>query len=111
MTVFNGKKIILGVPTAYGFSEIIEQELRHQGFEVYNLSLSRGPFKYKNIFERVNAYLNRNFLGRPDYKTYLKFKRVEEEMLNRVAEIPQVDYALLIRPDQDRKSVDKGKIV
>src|SRR3546814_388866 len=100
MTVFNGKKIILGVPTAYGFSEIIEQELRHQGFEVYNLSLSRGPFKYKNIFERVNDYLNRNFLGRPDYKTYLKFKRVEEEMLNRVAEIPQVDYALLIRPDQ-----------
>lgn len=100
MAIFNGKKIILGAPTAYGFSEIIEQELRHQGFEVYNLSLSHGPFKYKSIFERVNAYLHRNFLGHPDYKTYLKFKRVENEMLARVTEMPQVDYALLIRPDQ-----------
>ncbi|MGV3764002.1 hypothetical protein [Parapedobacter sp.] len=100
MTVFNGKKIILGAPTAYGFSEIIEQELRHQGFEVYNLSLPRAPFKYRNVFERLNAYLHRNFLGHPDYKTYLKFKRVEGEMLDRVAKIPRVDYALLIRPDQ-----------
>ncbi|MFB2120563.1 MULTISPECIES: hypothetical protein [Parapedobacter] len=100
MAIFNGKTIILGAPTAYGFSEIIERELRHQGFEVFNLSLSPGHFKYRNIFERLNAYLHRNFLGHPDYKTYLKFKRVEGEMLDRLAEMPRVDYALLIRPDQ-----------
>ncbi len=100
MTVFKKKKIILGAPTAYGFSEIIEQELRHQGFDVYNLSLSHGHFKYKSVFERVGAYLHRNFLGYPDYKTYLKSKRIEHEMMDRLAEMPRVDYALLIRPDQ-----------
>src|SRR5690606_31508460 len=100
MTVYNGKRIILGAPTAYGFSEIIEQELRYQGFEVFNISVSGGHFKYRSIFERLNAYLHKNFLGQPDYKTYLKFKRVEGEMLDRLAEIPRVDYALLIRPDQ-----------
>ena len=100
MTVYNGKRIILGAPTAYGFSEIIEQELTYQGFEVFNISVSGGHFKYRSIFERLNAYLHKNFLGQPDYKTYLKFKRVEGEVLDRLAEIPRVDYALLIRPDQ-----------
>ncbi|MEC3878247.1 hypothetical protein [Parapedobacter sp. 10938] len=100
MTVFNGKKIILGAPTAYGFSEIIEQELRHQGFEVYNLSCVQHEFKYKNIAERLNCYFHKNFLGQKDYKTYLKFKRVEDELLDRVAKLPRVDYAMLIRPDQ-----------
>ncbi len=100
MAIFNGKKIVLGAPTAYGFSEIIEQELRYQGFEVFNVSLSPGHFKYRNIGERLKAYIYKNFLGQPDYKTYLKFKRVEGEMLDRLAEIPHVDYALLIRPDQ-----------
>src|SRR3546814_2974056 len=71
------------------FSEIIEQELRHQGFEVYNLSLSRGPFKYKNIFERVNAYLNRNFLGRPDYKTYRS-----EEHTSELQSLMRISYAV-----------------
>ncbi|HWK56033.1 MAG TPA: hypothetical protein VNQ80_01770 [Parapedobacter sp.] len=101
MAIFNGKKIVLGAPTAYGFSDIIEQELRYQGFEVFNLSLSsQGYFKYRSVGERLKAYVYRNFLGQPDYKTYLKFKRVEGEMLDRLAEIPRVDYALLIRPDQ-----------
>lgn len=101
MAIFTGKTIILGAPTAYRFSEIIEQELRYQGFEVFNLSFSHGrPFKYKNIFERLNSYLHKNFLGQRDYKTRLKFKRVEGEMRDRLAEIPRVDYALLIRPDQ-----------
>lgn len=100
MTEFKGKKIIVGAPTAYGFSEIIEQELRHQGFDVYSLSIVQREFTYKNIAERLTCYVHKNFLGHPDYKTYLRFKRVEDEMLDRVAEIPRVDYALLIRPDQ-----------
>lgn len=101
MAIFNGKTIILGAPTAYGFSEIIEQELRYQGFEVFNLSFSHGgPFKYKNIVERLDSYVHKNFLGHRDYKTYLKFKRVEGTIRDRLSEIPRVDYALLIRPDQ-----------
>src|SRR5690606_593948 len=100
MAIFNGKKIILGAPTAYGFSGIIEQELRHQGFEVYSLSCVQHEFKYKNIAERLNCYVHKNFLGQKDYKTYLRFKRVKGEMMERLAETPRVDYALLIRPDQ-----------
>lgn len=107
MAIFKGKTIILGAPTAYGFSEIIEQELRHQGFRVYNLSFVQHEFKYKNIAERLNCYIHKNFLGHKGYKTYLKFKRVEGEMLDRLAEIPRVDYALIIRPDQYSKNIIK----
>lgn len=105
MAIFNGKKIILGAPTAYGFSEIIEQELRHQGFEVYSLSCVQHEFKYKNIAERLNCYVHKNFLGQKDYKTYLRFKRVEGDLEDRLAGIPRVDYALIIRPDQYSKKI------
>lgn len=105
MTAFNGKKIILGAPTAYGFSEIIEQELRHQGFEVYNISFVQHEFKYKNIAERLNCYVHKNFLGRKDYKTYLRFKRVESDLRDCLVDIPRVDYALIIRPDQYSKKI------
>jgi len=100
MAKFNGKTIILGAPTQYGFSDFIERELKFQGFQVYNLSLIQHGFKYKNIGERLKCYAYKNLLGYKNYKTYLKFKRVEGEMWNRLADIPRVDYALIVRPDQ-----------
>lgn len=100
MAIFKGKSIILAAPMQYGFSDLIEQELRYQGFEVYNLSFIQHSFKYKNIGERLNSYVHKNFLGHKDYKTYLKFKRVETDMLGKLASTPRVDYALVIRPDQ-----------
>ena len=103
MAIFSGKSIILAAPMQYGFSDLIERELRFQGFEVYNLSFIQHEFKYKNIAERLNCYIHKNFLGQKDYKTYLKFKRVEREMMARLADIPYVDYALVIRPDQYSK--------
>lgn len=101
MGYFEGKKIILGAPTDYSFSDMIEKELRHQGFQVVNISYSRqGKFKYRNIFERLKSFVHKNFLGHKNYKDYLKFKRAEAWMEGKLAEIAHADYAFLIRPDQ-----------
>jgi|SRR5690606_26231242 len=100
MAIFNGKTIILAAPMQYGFSDLIERELRFQGFEVYNLSFIQHRFQYKNMAERLNSYIYKNLLGYRDYKTHLKFKRVEPEMRDKLSATPPVDYALIIRPDQ-----------
>ncbi|MFB2120564.1 MULTISPECIES: hypothetical protein [Parapedobacter] len=101
MGYFEGKKIILGAPTDYSFSDTIEKELRHQGFQVVNISyLRQGKFAYKNIFERLKSFVHKNFLGHKDYKDYLKFKRAEAWMKEKLAQVSHADYAFLIRPDQ-----------
>src|SRR5690606_15128115 len=54
----------------------------------------------RNFDERLKCYIHKNFLGQKNYKTYLKFKRVEDRIRNCVAAITHADYALFIRPDQ-----------
>ena len=101
MCHFEGKKIVLGIPSDYGFSDVLEQEFKHQGFEVFNISYSRqGKFRYKNAFERINSFIHKNFLGRKRYKDYLKMKRAETFVKARLEQVTRADYALLIRPDQ-----------
>src|SRR5690606_21448781 len=101
MSTFEGKRIILGAPTDYSFSSMIERELKHQGFEVINISYSQqGKFKYKHVFERLKSFIHKNFLGNKRYKDYLKFKRSEAWMKDRLNKTAYADFALLIRPDQ-----------
>ena len=108
MNHFEGRKIILGAPTDYNFSDMIERELRHQGFEVVNISyLRQGKFKYKNIFERLKSFFHKNFLGQKYYKDYLKFKRAEAWMKGELAQIVHADFAFLIRPDQYSEEIIK----
>ena len=101
MDQFGGKTIILGAPTDYDFSDMIEKELAYQGFNVVSISyLRQGKFKYKNIFERLISFIHKNFLGHRNYKDYLKFKRVEAWMKAKLSQIDSSDFAFLIRPDQ-----------
>ncbi|HEY9560942.1 MAG TPA: hypothetical protein VIR29_09170, partial [Anseongella sp.] len=100
MTLFEGKTIILGTPTDHQFSAIIERELRHQGFNVVNISYNTSDFKYRNIFERLKSFAHKNFLEHTDYKVYLKSKRFEAQILEQLSRVGIADYALLIRPDQ-----------
>lgn len=102
---FKGKTIVLGAPTDFNFSEIIEQELRHMGFDVVSISYSRAGFKYKNIFQRLESFFHKNFLGQRDYKQRLCTKHVEEITMKRLEEVTYADYALLIRPDQYSEEV------
>ncbi len=102
---FEGKTIVLGAPTDFNFSGIIEQELRHLGFNVVSISYSRAGFKYKNIFQRLESFFHKNFLGHRDYKQRLCTKHVEELTMSRLEKVPYADYALLIRPDQYSEQV------
>lgn len=107
---FEGKTIILGAPTDFNFSGIIGRELRHLGFRVIDISYSRTDFKYKNIFERLESYMHKNFLGQKNYKEILRSKHVEEKTKALLDTVHFADYALLIRPDQYRPGVvDKLK--
>lgn len=100
MQNFRGKTIIFGAPKDYNFSEIIEQELKCLGFKVINISYNRADFKYKNIFERLENFVHKNFLGHKDYKQRLCTKYMEDITMKHVGEVSSFDYALLIRPDQ-----------
>ncbi len=102
---FEGKTIVLGAPTDFNFSGIIEQELRHLGFNVVSISYSRAGFKYKNIFQRLESFFHKNFLGQRDYKQRLCTKHVEEITMKRLEDVAFADYALLIRPDQYSEQV------
>lgn len=101
MRYFEGKKIILGAPTDYSFADMIEKELKDQGFQVINISyLRQGKFTYKNSSERLKSFIHKNFLRHKDYKDYLKFKRAEAWMKDKLAQVSHAEYAFLIRPDQ-----------
>lgn len=102
---FEGKTIVLGAPTDFNFAGTIERELLHLGFKVINISYSRAGFKYKNIFQRIESFVHKNFLGHKDYKQRLCTQRVEETTMKRLDEVDFSDYALLIRPDQYSEDV------
>ncbi|WP_051960054.1 hypothetical protein [Sphingobacterium sp. ML3W] len=96
----NKKKIILGAPTHFNFSNSIKTGLLEQGFEVIDLSQRLDtPFKYKNILQRVHNLIRKVFLKDRSYKEKLKHKSFLTLLENDLKNVDNVDYALFIRPD------------
>jgi hypothetical protein len=99
MKLFEGKSIILGAPKHFGLADLIEKELANLGFTVINISFLDNHFKYKDIFQRLKSFIIKNLGGNKFYKHEIQFRRIEDTLIQKLAEIEQADYTFIIRPD------------
>lgn len=99
MTDFTGKTILLGVPTHYHLDQVIEQELRYQGFNVVNISFFGQPYRYRHIGERLTCFAMKNIAGQRFYKNTLTYRQYQQAIATKLMDTLKVDYVLIIRPD------------
>ncbi len=97
---FKGKSIIIGLPKNWQLDKVLIKELTNLGFDsITDVSYLYSGYKYTSFFQRVQSFYIKNFANRPDYKRLLAFKSVESEYIEKLNNIPNADYAFLIRPD------------
>ncbi|HEX5150699.1 MAG TPA: hypothetical protein VFW07_04590 [Parafilimonas sp.] len=99
MKVFEDKTIILGVPKLFDLDNVVETELKGVGFKTINISFHTNTFRYKNIFQRLESFIAKNFLGKKHYKQILNFKRSEGMIMSELQKTGKADYILIIRPE------------
>ena len=106
---FQGKTIILGVPKQHNLDQFIQKELEKLGFQVINISFFDNAYTYKNVWQRVHNFIQKNLKGDKFHKTKLKFRLNEQSLRSRLADVDTADYSLIIRPDT--YSIDFLKLV
>lgn len=94
-----GKKIIFAAPLLFRLNEVIKEELEANEYNVIDISFLDSKFHYKNIFERVRSYVIKNFGRNKHYKSYLKYKRHESQLREKLSTVDHADYVFIIRPD------------
>jgi hypothetical protein len=99
MNTFEGKTIILGVPKLFNLDLMIEAELKAVGFRTVNISVHNNTFKYKSIFQRIESFIAKKLLRKPDYKKILNFKESQSKILSALETVDHADYILIIRPE------------
>ena len=93
------KTIIFAAPLHFNFSNVIKNELQEVGFNVIDISFYGNDFRYKNIFERVQSFIFKNFRGNKFYKILLNFRRNQGWINKKLDKVEKADYCLIIRPD------------
>jgi len=93
------EKIILFVHEYANFSAIIKDALQNLGFTVYELKIPNQKFKYSNLKDRIYNFIRKTLFKDYSYKDKLKQKISEQKIIDQLALIDQVDYALIIRAD------------
>jgi hypothetical protein len=99
MKLFEGKTIILGVPKLFNLDRMIETELQAVGFRTVNISVHTNTFKYKSILHRIESFIAKKLLRKPNYKQILNFKESESKILSLLETVDHADYILIIRPE------------
>lgn len=93
------KSIFLCMPGTFGFSNSIIYNLNIEGYEVYKCIIGDEKYKYKNVFERLINCYRKVFFKDYNYKKSLQLQQRYATIYNQVDNLPEVDYALFIRPD------------
>lgn len=94
------KRVIVGMPTSFGFYKIINSRLEEVGFEVIDVSFQDHEFKYKNWTDRLYNLFRKVFLGDQTYKAKLKFLAAGQGILTNLQNLKgKADYGLIIRSD------------
>lgn len=99
MNLFEGKTIILGIPKLFDLDSLIENELKAVGLKTINISVHTNTFRYKNIFQRIESFIAKNFLGKKHYKQILNFNQSKDRLLTELQKVDKADYILIIRPE------------
>ncbi|MGV8915708.1 MAG: hypothetical protein ACOH1X_09715 [Kaistella sp.] len=94
------KKIALLIPHHFNIYEGIIKNLNSAGFDVEILVLTDTGFRYKNIWQQVNNFIQKSFLRNNRYKKDLRVN-FYSDLLTKTLEnhIGTVDYSMVIRPD------------
>lgn len=97
--LFKGKTIILGIPKLFDLDSLIEKELKAVGFKTVNISVHTNTFRYKNVFQRLESFVAKNFLGKKHYKQILNFNQSKDGIMAELQKVDSADYILIIRPE------------
>jgi hypothetical protein len=94
------KTIILGLPRSFNMYKRIIQNLEFYNFEVIDISYDEHGFKIKSFKDKLIHAFRKIMLKDYDYKSQLKIKNYENEILNKLNNIDnQADFSLIIRSD------------
>lgn len=94
------KRIIIGMPTSFGFYKIIKDRLEQMGYQIIDVSFQDHDFKYKNWGYRLYNLFRKVFLGDRSYKAKLKFLSAGQGIVTLLKNLNgKVDRALIIRSD------------
>jgi len=97
---FEGKTIIFGAPTTFGFSSVIKPELERVGLKVFDFSpVLDNKFKYKNIWQRIHNVYRKVFFKDYQNKKKLQASEIEELLMTSLMQVPEADFSFFIRPD------------
>ncbi|QPH38833.1 hypothetical protein [Pedobacter endophyticus] len=100
MLEFEGKTIIFGAPTTFGFSSVIKPELERVGLKVFDFSpVLDSKFKYKNIWQRIHNVYRKVFFKDYANKKKLQASEIEHLLMTSLMEVPKADFSFFIRPD------------
>ena len=101
------KKIMLIMPPDFGVYHVIEQNLRHMGFE--QVTVISPLFRYKTK-DRILNFIQKSLLGNKEYKKQLIDDYYTAEVSQTLSSFApkSIDYAIVIRPDKlDLKTIEK----
>ena len=101
------KKIILIMPPDFGVYHVIEQNLRHMGFE--QVTVISPLFRYKTK-DRILNFIQKSLLGNKEYKKQLIDTYYSAEVTQALSRFApkSIDYAIVIRSDKlDLKTIEK----
>ena len=101
------KKIMLIMPPDFGVYHVIEQNLRHMGFE--QVTVISPLFRYKTK-DRILNFIQKSLLGNKEYKKQLIDTYYSAEVTQALSRFApkSIDYAIVIRPDKlDLKTIEK----
>ena len=81
------KTVILAMPTLFGFCQMVEENLRHCGFDVTVIAYEDRKYEYQRLWDRIRKFWHRHILGDRNFK---------KEKLDAIQ--GQADYCFMIWP-------------
>ncbi|MFP8893009.1 hypothetical protein [Chryseobacterium sp. EZn1] len=93
------RKFLLVMPDYSDFPKLFLENLEKEGFEPYLITDNVSGFKYKGC-ESIKNFFIKNILRNKEYKQYLIQKHFLDELNKNLSAITEeLDYVLVIRPD------------
>ena len=93
------KTVILAMPTLFGFCQMVEENLRHCGFDVTVIAYEDRKYEYQRLWDRIRKFWHRHILGDRNFKKELLFDQVRPVFQAKLDTIQgQADYCFMIWP-------------
>lgn len=93
------KTFLLMMPDYSDFPDLFLKNLEKEGFAAFLITDNPSKFKYKGV-EKIINFFQKTFFKNKEYKRELVKKHKLQEYYKKIEVLNEVDYALVIRPDQ-----------